>query len=133
MDADQEKSVPAKRILELIRNSIAASKNLTPALKAKYRPLPDITSSAAAGAPATTNCELCAGDKSAPVFISYQRAFVERVTQLKLAVEARGIPCWMATDDLVGNVQDAIANALKMAPAIIICYSHSYRESVYEI
>ena len=72
------------------------------------------------------------GDKSPPVFLSYQSAFTPRVLQLKRALEARGIPCWMATEDLVGNVQDGIAEALMAAPAIIICYSHSYRESMYE-
>ena len=72
------------------------------------------------------------GDKTTPVFLSYQSAFKERVLQLKLALEERGIPCWMAYEDLVGNVQDGIAEALMAAPAIIICYSHSYRESMYE-
>ena len=72
------------------------------------------------------------GDKATPVFISYQSAFTGSVLKIKHALEARGIPCWMATEDLVGNVQDAIGEALMTAPAIIICYSHSYRESMYE-
>ena len=72
------------------------------------------------------------GDKTTPVFLSYQSAFTARVLQLKQALESRGIPCWMANRDLVGNVQDAIGEALMAAPAIIICYSHSYRESLYE-
>lgn len=75
--------------------------------------------------------EARAGNKSTPVFISYQSAFVTRVAQLKRALEERGIPCWMATENLVGNVQDSIGEALTVAPAIIICYSHSYRESMY--
>ena len=70
-------------------------------------------------------------DKTTPVFLSYQNAFTTRVLQLRRALEARSIPCWMATEDLVGNVQDAIGEALMAAPAIIICYSHSYRESMY--
>ena len=72
------------------------------------------------------------GDKTTPVFLSYQSAFTARVLQLKRALEARGIPCWMANEDLVGNVQDAIGEVLMVTPAIIICYSHSYRESMYE-
>ena len=72
------------------------------------------------------------GYKTTPVFLSYQSAFTARVLQLKLALEARNIPCWMANEDLVGNVQDTIGEALMAAPAIIICYSHSYRESMYE-
>ena len=72
------------------------------------------------------------GDKTTPVFLSYQSAFKERVLQLKRALEERDIPCWMANEDLVGNMQDAIGEALMAAPAIIICYSHSYRESMYE-
>ena len=72
------------------------------------------------------------GDRATPVFISYQSAFTERVLKIKHALEARDIPCWMAKEDLVGNVQDAIGVALIAAPAIIICYSHSYRESMYE-
>ena len=72
------------------------------------------------------------GDKATPVFISYQSAFTESVLKIKHALEARGIPCWMATEDLVGNVQDAIGEALMAAAAVIICYSHSYRESMYE-
>ena len=72
------------------------------------------------------------GDKSAPVFLSYQSAFTARVLQLKRALEARGIPCWMATEDLVGNVQDAIGEVLMVTPAIIICYSNSYRDSMYD-
>ena len=72
------------------------------------------------------------GDKTTPVFLSYQSSFTARVLQLKRALEARSIPCWMATEDLVGNVQDAIGEALMAAPAIIICYSLSYRQSVYE-
>lgn len=71
------------------------------------------------------------GDKSTPVFISYQSAYTERVLKIKRALEARGIPCWMATENMVGNVQDAIGEALMVAPAIVICFSHSYRESVY--
>lgn len=70
------------------------------------------------------------GDKSTPVFISYQSAYTERVLKIKRALEARGIPCWMATENMVGNVQDAIGEALMVAPAIIICFSHSYRDSV---
>ena len=66
------------------------------------------------------------GNKAHPVFLSYQSVFVARVTQLKRALEARGIPCWMATENMVGNVQDAIGEALMVAPAIIICYSHTY-------
>ena len=71
--------------------------------------------------------------ESAPprVFLSYQSAFTTRVLQLKRALEERGIPCWMAYENMVGNVQDAIGQALMVAPAIIICYSHSYRESMY--
>ena len=72
------------------------------------------------------------GDKSAPVFLSYQSAFTVRVLQLKRALEARGIPCWMASEDLVGNAQDAIGKVLMVTPAIIICYSQSYRESKYD-
>ena len=72
------------------------------------------------------------GDKATPVFISYQSAFTGSVLKIKHALEARGIPCWMAAENLVGNVQDAIGEALMAAPAIIICYSHSYRESMYE-
>ena len=71
------------------------------------------------------------GDKSTPVFISYQSAYTERVLKIKRALEARDIPCWMATENMVGNVQDAIGEALMVAPAIIICFSHSYRNSVY--
>ena len=71
------------------------------------------------------------GDKSTPVFISYQSAYTERVLKIKRALEARDIPCWMATENMVGNVQDAIGEALMVAPAIIICFSHSYRDSVY--
>ena len=71
------------------------------------------------------------GNKAHPVFLSYQSVFVARVTQLKRALEARGIPCWMATENMVGNVQDAIGEALMVAPAIIICYSHTYRDSMY--
>ena len=65
----------------------------------------------------------------AQVFISYQSAFTDRVLKIKRAVEARGIPCWMATEDMVGDVQDAIGEALMVAPAILICYSQSYRQS----
>ena len=72
------------------------------------------------------------GDEATPVFISYQSVFTERVLKIKRALEARGIPCWMATENMVGNVQDAIGDALMVAPAIIICFSHSYRDSVYE-
>ena len=64
------------------------------------------------------------GDKATPVFISYQSAFTESVLKIKRAMEERGIPCWMATENLVGNVQDAIGEALMIAPAIIICFSH---------
>lgn len=71
------------------------------------------------------------GDKSTPVFLSFSSAFTPRVLQLKRALESRGIPCWMAAEDMVGNVQDAIGEALMVAPAIIICYSKSYRDSVY--
>lgn len=74
-----------------------------------------------------------AGDKSTPVFISYQSAYTERVLKLKRELEARGIPCWMATENMVGDVQDAIGNALMVAPAIVICFSHSYRDSMYVI
>ena len=70
------------------------------------------------------------GDKSTPVFISYQSAFTERVLKIKQALEARGIPCWIATEDMVGNVQDAVGEVLMVAPAIVICYSHTYRESM---
>ena len=70
------------------------------------------------------------GDRATPVFISYQSAFTERVLKIKHALEARGIPCWMAAENMVGDVQDAIGKALMVAPAIIICYSHSYRDSV---
>ena len=72
-----------------------------------------------------------AGDDSFPaqVFISYQSAFTDRVLKIKRAVEARGIACWMATEDMVGDVQDAIGEALMVAPSILICYSQSYRQS----
>ena len=69
--------------------------------------------------------------ESAPVFISYQSAFTERALKIKRALEARGIACWMATEDMVGDVQDAIGEALMVAPAILICYSQSYRQSKY--
>ena len=69
--------------------------------------------------------------ESAPVFISYQSAFTERALKIKRAVEARGIACWMATENMVGDVQDAIGEALMVAPAILICYSQSYRQSKY--
>ena len=68
------------------------------------------------------------GDKA--VFISYQSAFAKSVKKIKDAMENRGIPCWMAAENLVGNVQDAIGEALRVAPAIIICFSDSYRQSV---
>ena len=71
------------------------------------------------------------GDKTTPVFISYQSAYTERVLKIKRALEARGIPCWMATDNMVGNVHDSIGEALMVAPAIIICLSNSYRDSMY--
>ena len=71
-------------------------------------------------------------DKSTLVFLSYQSSFTARVLQLKRELKERGIQCWMANEDLVGNVQDAIGEALMAASAIIICYSHSYRESIYE-
>ena len=70
------------------------------------------------------------GDKATPVFISYQSALAEGVLKIKHAMEARGIPCWMAAEKLVGNVQDAIGEALRVAPAIIICFSDSYRQSM---
>ena len=72
-----------------------------------------------------------ANDDSFPaqVFISYQSAFTDRVLKIKRAVEARGIACWMATEDMVGDVQDSIGEALMVAPAILICYSQSYRQS----
>ena len=79
----------------------------------------------------TGGAEPRVGDKSTPVFISYQSAYTERVLKIKRALEACGIPCWMATENMVGNVQDAIGEALMVAPAIIICLSHSYRNSVY--
>ena len=71
------------------------------------------------------------GDPATPVFISFQSTYTARVLQLKRALESRGIPCWMAAENMVGNVQDAIGEALMVAPAIIICYSKSYRDSVY--
>ena len=70
------------------------------------------------------------GDPATPVFISFQSTYTARVLQLKRALESRGIPCWMAAENMVGNVQDAIGEALMVAPAIIICYSKSYRDSV---
>ena len=70
------------------------------------------------------------GDEWTPVFISYQSAFTQGVLKIKHAMEARGIPCWMAVENMVGNVQDAIGEALMVAPAIIICFSHSYRDSM---
>ena len=70
------------------------------------------------------------GDRATPVFISYSSSFTESVLKIKHALEARGIPCWMAAENMVGDVQDAIGKALMVAPVIIICYSHSYRESV---
>ena len=70
------------------------------------------------------------GDKATPVFISYQSAFVQSSFKIKHTMEARGIPCWMAAEKLVGKVQDAIGEALKVEPAIIICFSDSYRQSV---
>ena len=65
------------------------------------------------------------------MFLSYSNKFTNRVSQLKQALEASGIPCWMAVNEMLGDVQLAIAKALKAAPAIIICYSRSYRDSKY--
>ena len=69
------------------------------------------------------------GSKSNPVYLSYSNTFTNRVSLLKQALEARGIPCWMAGNDMVGDA--AIALAFKAAPAIIICYSRSYHDSKY--
>ena len=44
------------------------------------------------------------GDEWTPVFISYQSAFTLGVLKIKHAMEARGIPCWMAAKNMVGNV-----------------------------
>ena len=70
------------------------------------------------------------GNKSAPVFISCHSAYTGRGLKIKHALEAKGIPCWMATENVVGNVQDAIGETLMVAPAIIICFSHTYRMSM---
>ena len=72
------------------------------------------------------------GNKSAPVFVSCHSAYTGRGLKIKQELEAKGIPCWMATENVVGNVQDAIGEALIVAPAIIICFSHTYRISMYE-
>lgn len=71
------------------------------------------------------------GLKSNPVFLSYSSKFANRVSQLKQAIEARGIPCCMAINDMVEDVQPEIAKAIKTAPAIVMCYSRSYRDSKY--
>ena len=72
------------------------------------------------------------GNKSAPVFISCHSAYTGRGLKIQHALEAKGIPCWMTTENVVGNVQDAIGEALMVAPAIIICFSHTYRMSMYK-
>ena len=91
--------------------------------------LPSITNVKAKSDEKSSGTVLRVGDKANPVFISYQSAFTESALKIKHAVEARGIPCWIAAENLVGDVQDAIGKALMVAPVIIICYSHSYRES----
>lgn len=127
MESDEKKSVPATKIIQAINKSIPnALKTCAMASTSTSAPV------AASSAGAKTEKVARAGDKTTPVFISYQSDFVERATQLKRAIEARGIPCWMATDDLVGNVQDAIGEALMVASAIIICCSKTYCQSQYE-
>lgn len=66
---------------------------------------------------------------SGKVFISYQSSFKDRVLKIKRVLESHDISCWMAAEDMVGDVQDAIGEALMVAPAILICYSQSYRQS----
>lgn len=128
MDPDQEKAVPATKLLEGIKNAQNSTKSPAHAAMATAP-----ATGTGANAQPTAQIVARAGDKATPVFISYQSAFVERATKLKRAVEARGILCWMATDDMVGNVQDAIGDALTVASAMIICFSHTYRQSVYEL
>ena len=158
---DQEQAVPAKKIMESIKETkgepSAVKVTEAPITSAKppsakvqdNAPKPDSASGVGKVSTTTTPgsakgksgeksteketgvIEPRVGDTSTPVFISYQSAYTERVLKIKRALEARNIPCWMATDNMVGNVQDAIGEALMIAPAIIICLSHSYRDSVY--
>ena len=136
IQSDPEQSTPANKILVAIKqiSSIASPETATAPL-ASTSAIPATPPPGHAGGSAEQNkdsVEVRVGDKTTPVFLSYQSAFTGRVLQLKRALEARGIPCWMANEDLVGNVQDAIGEVLMVTPAIIICYSHSYRESMYE-
>ena len=75
--------------------------------------------------------ERALGSADAPVFMSYQSGFSDMVLRVKRALEARGIHCWMAQENLAGDVQDGIAAALRAAPAVLICYSQSYTQSSY--
>ena len=137
IQSDPEQSTPAKKILVAIKQiSSPASPETATAPLASTSAIPATPPPGPAGGSAEQNKRKDSvvarvGDKTTPVFLSYQSAFTARVLQLKRALEARSIPCWMATEDLVGNVQDAIGEALMATPAIIICYSHSYRESMY--
>ena len=74
------------------------------------------------------NIKLCpfVGDKATPVFISYQIAFVESSLKIKHVMEARVIPCWMAAVKLVGNVQNAIEEVLRVEwPSLFASPIHS--------
>ena len=115
------------------KKTIVDKRPTTPSVKSAtlgLQTLPPIEDDKAESKEQTGGIVCRVGDKATPVFISYQSAFAESVLKIKHAMEARGIPCWMAAEKLVGKMQNAIGLALRVEPAIIICFSDSYRQSM---
>ncbi len=72
-------------------------------------------------------------DPSIPrrVFISYASADRKQALSVCKAIEDRGTPCWISTRDVAPgeNYQEAIVQAIRLAPAMVLVFSHAANNS----